>query len=471
MNPMNPFKKITLLVALTAAAMHGFSKDKDSTAAKHGTQLPVISLAQGAMYFLGDVGYSHLNEPVTSKSGMQFEIQKHTNSRLSISLFILGGRVAGQKKSAAGQLNFESGIVAEGIQLRYDFYSRKKSSQFLTPYVSAGIEYMVFHARGDLKDADGNYYHYWNDRTIRNMDQSDTGAVNAQIVHRDYKFETDLRDENIDGFGKYRQSTIGFPVGAGVKFRISDRVAMHFGATAHLTKTDLIDNVSGESAAERSGNAMKDKIIFAFVSLRYDISGKRESAREPKKWKQAKEDFKNVDFDSLAAEDADRDGIDDVNDDVIDSTQNSKVDENGRPLDTDNDGIPDYRDKEPSSAKDALVNEQGVTITEEMMETKWREDSLAALPAIVEYLHHTDKHGQQPVGGSTEGGSINVSNEAEAKPETTEIPVAFRSIDADGNNQISPGEIGNAIDQYLEGKSKLTVPQFYELIDFFFSQN
>ena len=465
-----PFSTFFLLVVFAFTFSFSFSKDRDTTG-NSTPRLPVISIAQGMMYFLGDVGYSHLNEPVTSKSGLQFELQKHTNTRLSISLFILGGRVTGQEKTSEVQLNFESGIVAEGIQLRYDFYSRKKSNQFLTPYVNAGIEYMVFHARGDLKDANGNYYHYWNDGTIRNMDQQDSGAANAQIIYRDYNYETDLRDENIDGYGKYRQSTIGFPVGAGVKFRISDRVAMHFGANVHLTKTDLIDNVNSSGTGQRQGNKRNDKIIFAFVSFRYDISGRREVPRKSRsEYKINREDLKNFNLDSLVGQDVDHDGVDDINDDVIDSTENIKVDADGVPLDSDEDGIPDYRDKEPKSKKDALVNEEGVTITEEMMEARWREDSLAALPVIVEYLHHTDKYGRESVPDSSGGKYVNVQNK-ETGDVVKEIPRAFRSLDKDGNNQISPAEISTAIDQYLEGKSSYTVAQFYELIDFFFSQH
>ncbi|MCX6273768.1 MAG: hypothetical protein NTV09_01000 [Bacteroidetes bacterium] len=462
------FLKLIFLFFFASPWMNGFSKEADTTAS-HSSRLPVISVSQGRMYFLGDVGYNHLNEPVTSKSGLQFELQKHTNSRLSISLFILGGRVSGQERNESGRLNFESGIVAEGLQLRYDFYSRKKTKQFLTPYISAGIEYMVFHARGDLKDANGNYYHYWDDGTIRNVDQNDTGAGNAQVIYRDYKYETDLRDENIDGFGKYRQATIGFPVGAGVKFLISNRVAMHFGANVHITKTDLIDNVNNESALSRKGNGLKDKIIFTFVSLRYDIAGKREVPRKSRHgFVQDKADFKNVNFELLASEDADRDGIPDINDAVIDTTANAKVDINGKPVDTDNDGIPDYRDKEMNSGKDALVNEEGVTITEEMMEAKWRQDSLNALPAIVEYLHHTDKFGKENSGVS---GMVNANSNEVERSMNKLIPVKFRSLDTDGNNQISPAEISVAIDQYLDGKSKFSVTQFYELIDFFFSQN
>ena len=115
MNP--PFLKIFFVLALSSVSTASFSKDRDTTSAKRNPQLPVISFAQGVMYFLGDIGYSHLNEPVTSKSGMQFELQKHTNSRLSISLFILGGRVAGDLKTSTSHLNFESGIVAELCEL------------------------------------------------------------------------------------------------------------------------------------------------------------------------------------------------------------------------------------------------------------------------------------------------------------------------------------------------------------------
>jgi hypothetical protein len=208
---------------------------------------------------------------------------------------------------------------------------------------------------------------------------------------------------------------------------------------------------------------MNDKIIFSFVSFRYDMAGRREVPKKSKQSKQSKEDFRNVNLDSIASVDSDHDGINDVDDAVIDSSENIKVDATGRPVDTDSDGIPDYRDKEPASVKDALVNEEGVTITEEMIEKKWQEDSLAALPAIVEYLNHTDKFGQAGDNPTNE-----LTGEQAAPPK--QIPPMFLTLDEDKNNQISPAEIGKAIDMYLDGKSKLSVSEFYELIDFFFSQ-
>ena len=117
------FLKSGLLLVLSITWTFSFSRDRDSTE-ERGSRLPVISLSQGLMYFLGDVGYSHLNQPVTSKSGIQLAVQMHTNNRLSFSLFFLGGKVSGSEKTTTSQLNFESGIFAEGLQLRYDFYGR-----------------------------------------------------------------------------------------------------------------------------------------------------------------------------------------------------------------------------------------------------------------------------------------------------------------------------------------------------------
>ncbi len=67
------------------------------------------------------------------------------------------------------------------------------------------------------------------------------------------------------------------------------------------------------------------------------------------------------------------------------------MDVSGKPVDTDHDGILDYRDKEPNSGRDAVVTEEGITITQQMVEEKFRRDSLEALPAVREYLQSFDR--------------------------------------------------------------------------------
>ncbi len=422
--------------------------------------LPVLSVGAGIMSFSGDVGYSGLNQPLTARSGWQLELQKHTDTRLSFSLFLLSGKVFGNEKSFTRTLNFESGILSEGIMVRYDFINRKRSDQVIVPFITAGLEYIIFHPKADLKDGAGNYYNYWKDGSIHNLAENDTNASQSVIVHRDYVYETELRDADIDGFGKFKTSSFGFPVGAGVRFKISDRCSMHFGSVIHFTSTDMIDAVSAESAGSRKGNSAKDKFIYTSASFRYDFSAPRQTPRKSDKYR-ANIDVTNVDFKAIAKDDADHDGIPDVGDDAGLNPENVKVDANGRPLDSDGDGIPDYRDKELNSAANALVDENGITMTDEWIQEKIKRDSIAALPAIIEYLKAVDR-----LTGDT---TRFQGNQTFSTPQTN-IPSEYHRLDTDSNGVITPQEISVAIDDYMNGKSPYNTDQFFGLIDFFFKQ-
>lgn len=428
-------------------------------------KLPIVSIAPGVFHFLGDIGYSKPNQPFLGKPGFQIELQLQTKSRLSFAAFLLSGKVFGEERDRDRALNFKASLVTEGIMLRYDFFNRKRSDQILVPYITAGIEYVIFHTFADLKDANGQTYQYWSDGTVRDLAQSDTAAYRAIKLHRDYTYETDMRDANLDGLGKYNQSALSFPVGAGVRFIISPRVSLHLSSVWHLVGSDLVDGVSKEGSGERKGNSKNDKIIFSSVALRYDLSSSSEH-KSKKGYRPDRADVRDVDFKALENEDADMDGIPDIKDDSSATPASKEVDKFGRPLDKDDDGIPDYRDLEPNSAPNAVVTVDGVTITEEMIEEKFRTDSLAALPALVEYIQSYDRLIQRKPGLEQE--QLNKLNEE--KPLRDKIPVLYRALDTDGNEYISPKEISNAIDDYMAGKSSYTIPEFYNLIDFFFMQ-
>ncbi|MCX6291600.1 MAG: hypothetical protein NT126_07525 [Bacteroidetes bacterium] len=426
--------------------------------------LPTVSMAEGVMSFIGDVGNNRFNQPLMARSGFQIEIQKPATGNLAFSIFLLSGKVFGDEKTLLRNLNFESGIVSEGVMFRYDFINHKNSQQLLTPFISAGIEYISFHPKSDMKDANGNYYHYWKDGSIRSLDQNDTNASQAVIVHRDYVYETELRDANIDGLGKFEESALGFPVGAGVRLRLSGRCSMHFSSVCHFTNTDFIDAVTEKSIGYRQGNSSNDKFIYSSVSFRYDFSSPRETPgrSHPSKFKPLI-DVSHVDFDALVKADADHDGVTDFNDDVALNPEHVNVDAHGRPLDSDDDGIPDYRDDEPASAKNALVDEHGVTITDSLIAEKFKRDSLSFLPAIIEYLKCIDKLSMMDSTFRTR------ENSSSSKREV--IPPTFSKLDTDNNGVISPSEISSAIDDYLNGKSPYNTDEFFQLIDFFFKQH
>jgi hypothetical protein len=451
-----------LTLILYLFSLPSYSEEPESKT-RPGSGLPEFSVAPGVFKFIGDIGYNKANEPLLGKSGFQVELQFRIRSGLSVSGMFLSGQLEGDDRTRAGALNFRTTLFAEGIMFRYDFINRKQASQVLIPYLNAGIEYVFFKTYSDLLDANGNEYHYWTDGSIRNLAQSDTGADNAVRLFRDHDFETNVRDANPDGLGKYRQSSWAIPIGAGVRFVISPRVSMQLGSVLHLVNSDLLDGMSEKGNGQRKGNPSDDKFLFTSAAFRYDFSV---AGSEGRRKKLRKAELSGVDFNALVMEDADKDGIPDVKDDSSATPSSILVDASGKPFDKDNDGIPDYRDLELNSAPDAVVTVDGVTITEEMIEEKFIRDSLSAIPALVEYIQSYDRLTERnPAFEKTQLEKLNAS-----KPFRAKVPEIYRRLDTDANEYISPREISIAIDEYLSGKSNYSIPEFYNLIDIFFLQ-
>ncbi len=448
--------RIFVLLIFFLNSFHVKGQDSSAVSAtpkKH--HLPIVSIATGLLNFYGDVGYSHLNEPLLARSGFQFELQAYTEKRFSFALFYLYGNVFGDEKTVSRIVNFKSNIQSASLMLRYDFISKKRSDQVIIPFLTAGAEYLMFKPFSDLKDASGNTYNYWSDGTIKNIPENDPAADQAVVLYRDYDYETDLREANLDGFGNFKNTTWGVPVGAGFRFKISERCGMHFSSVYHITGSDFIDGITADSKGSRHGDSKNDNFFYTSVSFRFALSAPHIEG--------------DVDFNALANEDADGDGIPDIKDDSSGTPQNSDVSINGKPMDADNDGIPDYRDKELNSEVDAVVTEEGITITEEMIQAKFKEDSLGALPAVIEYLKSYDKLTQRNPEVEKKWLDKSGSNES-GKPQL-KIPELYVPLDRDSNGIISPREISVAIDNYLANKTSYSVSEFFDLIDFFFTQH
>lgn len=446
------------LLLLCATIVKAQETEKKST-----FKLPVISIAEGAMNFNGDVGYDRLNEPLLSHSGLEISIQNHTDGRLSFGLYFLSGTMVGEENTVEKHVNFKTSIFSQSLRARYEFISKKRSDQVLIPYITAGVEYISFNSKTDLFDDNGNYYYYWSDGSVRNVPETTTNQ-NAPKTRRDYAYETSLRDANIDGYGKYSESTFGFPVGIGVRFKISNKCSLDFSSILHTTNTDYIDGITPKGIEGRQGNDKNDKFFYSSVAFRIDLGAERE--RKNSRYTYVP-DVRGVDFDALTKDDADGDGIPDVSDDSSATPASNQVDVTGKPLDKDDDGIPDYRDKELNSAAYAVVNEDGVTITEEMIEESFRKDSLAALPAVIEYLKAYDKLAERKPDVEQRWTAEHTSANPELR---TVVPGIYQRIDIDQNGYITPKEISSAIDEYMSQKSPYSVQQFFDLIDFFFVQ-
>ncbi len=448
--------KKTLLYLLLILSSTAATAQEESAAPAEKTSkpfpFPVISVAQGLVNYSGDIGYKGINQPLKTRSAYQIELQHHTTNNFSFALFYLNGRMTGEEKNIQRAVNFKTEFMSGGLMFRYDFISRKRSDQILIPFITIGAEYMSFNTYSDLKDGNGITYQYWSDGTIRDIPESDPTADQSILLYRDYSYESDLREANLDGFGKYKNTTWGIPVGVGVRLNLTERFSMHLSTVYHFTGTDYLDGMTSEGTGSRKGNSQKDQFLFSSVSLRFDLFKPHD----------------DVDWKTLLTEDADQDGIIDMKDDSSGTPANNMVDANGKPIDTDDDGIPDYRDKELNSAYDAVVNADGETITEEMIQQQFQRDSLAALPAVIEYLKSYDKLTERKP--ELEQKFIQDRTPAPNTAESNPIPPLYQELDNDFNGILTPKEIGKAIDDYLAKKSQYSVSEFFDLIDFFFSQ-
>lgn len=243
----------------------------------------------------------------------------------------------------------------------YDFSNFFKTDRYLwRPWVETGIEGFEFLTKTDLRDAFGNKYYYWNDGSIKNMDQADPNAANAIDLVRDYTYETDVRELNKDGFGKYPERSWAVPVGAGVMLKVTDRATFKIGTTFHLAFTDYVDGISNKSTGSRAGTKAKDNFVMTSFSIHYDLVTKRKFDTLPA------DHFDGVDYLALYMEDEDGDGVTDFNDDCHKTPKTAKVDKRGCPVDEDKDLIADYYDEELPTPESMIANGVGIGITDEM---------------------------------------------------------------------------------------------------------
>jgi len=325
---------------------------------------PTISAGYGILTFYGDVGrdnqgYSFLR----GRPGYDLRLSLPVTKGVDIHFDAIIGQLSANERFKDRNLNFISDIKTFSFQLSYNFEQIRKSDSKIRPFISAGFSAFDFLSRSDLKDANGNPYFYWNDGTIRNVAENSPNAGSAEIIIRDYNYESGIRDLNLDGFGLYRQNAYAVPVGVGINFEITRHVGLKLGSTMFFTFTNYIDNVTDNSIIGRTGNNRNDWFLYTNAALTINLNPENDSDGDGIKYAPTLEE-KNQLF-ALAVEDSDRDGIRDIFDECPNTEAGVEVDEKGCPLDRDADGVPDYLDKEPDSVMGAFVDENGVTLTDE----------------------------------------------------------------------------------------------------------
>lgn len=332
---------------------------------------PRIGLGMGMLGYRGELneGLSGRNSLV-SRWGHQLYANAPLNAYLTLQFGTVFGQVAAEQRTVSSNYNFKSRIRMGNVQLLYNFYPllTNKARFHLSPFIGTGISSFEFLSKTDAKDAMGRPYYYWDDGSIMDRPQTALDAASAIRLQRDYTYETDLREQDLDGLGAYREQSFAIPITYGFNFHIGRRVDFRISSSYLFTFTDLIDNFSDEGVGVREGDKKNDKLLFTSFSLSYDLIGPKGSD-VPKDFDENIPDDLYVWQDST---DTDGDGVIDMVDECAYTPLEADVNMKGCPLDTDKDGVPDYMDDEPYfTIQGAVVNERGVEITDEEWEKRY----------------------------------------------------------------------------------------------------
>ncbi len=321
---------------------------------------PRLGLGVGSLVFYGDMGGDNKGyHPGSADMVYTLDITNEFTSFLDVRLYTIFGKVNINESTNPRHLNMQSTIRSGGVAFSYNFNNFFKTKQNVKPYISAGFEAFEYLSKTDLYDAQGRRYFYWSDGTIRDIDQNSADAGSSILLQRDYIYETDLRELNGEGLGRFPERAFAIPIGAGVEFEMTDRFKARLGMSYHFTLTDKVDHITSAGEGARKGDTKNDRFLFTSFTLNYDLNPM--GLKKPKMY----EELFDENGELLAGvEDTDGDRIPDVMDKCPGTPPNVPVDEFGCPLDSDGDGFPDYRDLEPNSPH-TYVNGEGIAMDDD----------------------------------------------------------------------------------------------------------
>lgn len=323
---------------------------------------PRVGLSIGPMMFIGDVGSgSQANHLGSGKMALTLDVSNRINSFFDVRLYSTFGQIKFTDYQGDVPFDFKTQVRNGGVSLSYNFNHFLKPHRVIEPWVSVGFESIEFLSKADLYDANGYEYHYWSDGSIMSTAENASDADDAVRIFRDGVYETDLRELNLDGQGRYTERTWGIPVGAGFQFLLSDRFHVRCGAQMTFTMSDLIDNRTANSEGDRKGNAANDRFLYSSVGLNYDLNiGPKVRELPPLEFMDENGEMMLV----TLSNDGDGDGVNDMEDECAGTPEGAPVDKRGCPTDTDGDGYADYMDDEPNSAH-MNVDAFGVAMSDE----------------------------------------------------------------------------------------------------------
>ncbi len=398
---------------------------------------PVIGVGTGALNFFGDVN-DNFYTPISGRFSPKISVSSYLDRarRINLEFFYLTGVLTGNQNKPGKTLNFRTEVTDFGVGLHLSLRDFQTKRWALSPYVGIGVESFRFNSKGDLLDADSLAYIYTPGGTILNSE--------GKLTTRDYTYETDLRNEDLWGYGKFSETSFSIPLDVGVDLALTERISLRFGTSFHFLFTDYTDNQTSDDRG-LFGNKGNDMFTNAYVTLHVDLFNMPFIMNLPKF-------FVEAEFDEIMQEDEDGDKVLDFFDQCPFTQFGAEVDGNGCPLDGDQDGVPDFRDQELNTPYGAFIDEDGVTLSEEELISLLAQKDAVSREQVSYYLNRPALFSRYSRGS--------------AGP----IPDQFKSFDTNEDGTISFDELLDSIDAYFDFRTFLSQQDIYEFIEFFFHQ-
>lgn len=152
------------------------------------------------------------------------------------------------------------------------------------------------------------------------------------------------------------------PLGAGLKYQITDRFALQYQYLYNFTNQDNRDENRGATNPIYATKAGNDRFGEHMFSLIFSLGKAKDTDKDGVADKNdlCANTPANVTVDEYGCPvDGDKDGIADYLDKCNNTPANVKVDAYGCPVDTDKDGVPDYLDKSPGTPAGVKVDADG----------------------------------------------------------------------------------------------------------------